>query len=260
MSVYAWPVAYTLFAWWFSTGLILLLDGLPRRTYRWSLLGSVGLAVLAVVLLGREKMDTSPGGAYLAFTCALLIWGAIEMSFLTGFVTGPRRHACVPGCSGPRHFRHAVAAILHHELAIVACAGIVAAVTWHGANQTGLLTFLLLWAMRTSAKLNLFFGVRNTGIEFLPPHLTYLAGYFGRRRMNLLFPFSVTLATLVDGALVQAAVAPGAPAGVVASTTLLAALLGLAVLEHWFMVLPLPVAALWKWSLRGRRAAAGARS
>ena len=29
--------------------------------------------------------------------------------------------------------------------------------------------------MRTSAKLNLFLGVRNLSEEFLPPHLAYLA-------------------------------------------------------------------------------------
>ncbi len=260
MSEYGWPIAYTLFAWWFSTGLILLLDGLPRSTHRWSVAGSALLALAAVFLLGRGRMDTSAGGAYLAFTCALLVWGAIEMSFLTGYLTGPRQRACHPGCGGSRHFRHAVEAILHHELAIVACAVVITAVTWNGTNLVGLYAFLVLWAMRSSAKLNLFLGVRNTGIEFLPAHLAYLQSYFGQRRINLLFPFAVTIATLVDGALIRAAVAPGATTGDVVGITLVATLLGLAVLEHWFMVLPLPVAALWKWSLRGRRAENAARS
>lgn len=259
MSVYAWPIAYTLFAWWFSTGVILLLDGLPRRTHRWSLAGGTCLALLGVYLLGRDKMDGGVAAAYVSFTSALLVWGAIEMSFLTGTITGPRSHACGLGCRGLHHFRHAVDAILHHELLIIACGAVVTAATWGGSNLTGLYTFLILWAMRTSAKLNLFFGVRNTGIEFLPDHLTYLQAYFGRRRINLLFPFSVTIATLVDGVLIQQAVAPGATPGEIVSTTLLATLLGLAVLEHWFMVLPLPVTALWKWSLRGRRANAAPR-
>ena len=34
------PVLYTLFAWWFSTGVILYLDGLPRHTFRWTLNGA----------------------------------------------------------------------------------------------------------------------------------------------------------------------------------------------------------------------------
>ncbi len=33
----------------------------------------------------------------------------------------------------------------------------------------------MLWAMRQSAKLNLFLGVRNLSDELLPPHLRYLA-------------------------------------------------------------------------------------
>ena len=36
-----------------------------------------------------------------------------------------------------------------------------------------------------------------------------------------------------------------------------AALLSLAVLEHWFLVLPLPSAAMWSWSLRSRAPPAG---
>jgi putative photosynthetic complex assembly protein 2 len=38
------PVLYTLFLWWFSTGLIVWLDGLPPRTFRWSLTGATILA------------------------------------------------------------------------------------------------------------------------------------------------------------------------------------------------------------------------
>jgi putative photosynthetic complex assembly protein 2 len=37
------PVLYALFLWWFSTGLILYLDGLPRRSFRWSMLVATGL-------------------------------------------------------------------------------------------------------------------------------------------------------------------------------------------------------------------------
>ena len=61
--------------------------------------------------------------------------------------------------------------ILYHELAIVATALAVVAVTWGGANQVGTWTFLLLWAMRLSAKLNVFLGVPNLTEQFLPEHL-----------------------------------------------------------------------------------------
>ena len=48
------------------------------------------------------------------------------------------------------------------------------ALTRDGANQVGLWTFVILWAMRQSAKLNVFLGVRNLSEEFLPEHLRYL--------------------------------------------------------------------------------------
>ena len=40
----------------------------------------------------------------------------------------------------------------------------------------------------------------------------------------------------------------------VTSLSLCAGLLSLAVLEHWFLVLPLPFEALWNWGLRSRAA------
>jgi putative photosynthetic complex assembly protein 2 len=42
------PVLYTLFLWWFSTGLIVWLDGLPQRTFRWSLGAATLLATAAL--------------------------------------------------------------------------------------------------------------------------------------------------------------------------------------------------------------------
>lgn len=37
MAQYGYPALYALFVWWFSTGLIILLDNLPARTFRWSM-------------------------------------------------------------------------------------------------------------------------------------------------------------------------------------------------------------------------------
>ncbi len=71
--------------------------------------------------------DTSVTGAYTAFTCGVLIWGWLEISFYMGYVTGPRTHHCDHGCSGWRHFGHAIQASLYHEIAVLllaaACRG-----------------------------------------------------------------------------------------------------------------------------------------
>lgn len=254
------PAAYTLFLWWFSTGLILWLDGLPRGTFRWSMLGATGMALAGLWGLTASADDTTALGAYCGFTCGLLVWAWVETSFLTGFLTGPSREPCPPGCAGWPRFRRAVMAILHHELAILGAGAVVLAATWDAPNQVGLWTYVTLWVMRQSAKLNIFLGARNLNEQFLPDHLRYLATFFARRPMNLLFPFSVTISTIVCVLLFQAAAAPGADAFARTGLTLLGVLLALAVLEHWFLVLPVPAERLWEWGLasRRRRQAAGA--
>jgi putative photosynthetic complex assembly protein 2 len=112
-----------------------------------------------------------------------------------------------------------------------------------------------LWLMRQSAKLNIFLGVRNLNEGFLPPHLRYLQTYFRRQRMNLLFPLSVSVSTGFAVALWRAAIAQADTGHDATRLTFLAALMSLAILEHWFMVLPLPSEALWKWGMRSHVAA-----
>lgn len=250
----AMPVAVATGVWWLSTGLVLLLDGLPRASFRWSLALSSVLALGAMVGLAHTAHSTSVGAAYFAFLCALALWAWHELSFLTGWVTGPSKQALPAGQRGWPRFRHAVRAILWHELGIVACGVAVLAISWGQPNAVGAWTFLVLWIMRTSAKLNLFLGVRNLSEEWLPEHLAYLGSFFRRRRMNALLPFSILGAGWVMALLVDSATAPGLNDAAVAGLMLTAALLGLAILEHALMVLPLPTSAttgaLWGWAMR----------
>jgi putative photosynthetic complex assembly protein 2 len=249
------PVLFALFVWWFSTGLILLLDSLPRTTFRWSLVLSSVLAAGALLGLAHTADQTTTAGVYCAFTCALLVWGWHELSFLTGWITGPRKQASPEGTVGWPRFVHAVQAILWHELAIIGMGLTIVTITWDQPNQIGTWTFLVLWVMRTSAKLNLFFGVRNLSEEFLPEHLKYMQSFFRRRAMNLLFPFAVTAATIVATLMVAAALDPATPQALSAGLILVTTMLGAAILEHWLLVLPLPATALWKWAMRSPDAA-----
>jgi putative photosynthetic complex assembly protein 2 len=237
---YVLPLVFTVFVWWFSTGVILYLDGLPRRTFRWTMLGTTVVFGFALWGLWFSSARTTVDAAYCGFTCAILIWAWQEVAFLLGYATGPRKGPCPEGAVGWRRARFAFEAVMHHELVLVVLAAAVLAVSWNQPNQTGLWTYVVLWTMRQSAKLNVFLGVRNLNADFLPDHLKYLQTYFMRARMNPLFP------------LWQAALAPGAGAFEVASTTLVACLLSLAILEHWLLVLPLPAEALWKWGMRSR--------
>lgn len=260
MSDLALPVLYTLFAWWFSTGVILYLDGLPPRTFPLTLQGATLVLGAALYALVHTRNDTSVAGAYCAFTCALLVWAWQEVAFLLGVVTGPRRTACPPGVVGWPRFVYALQAVLYHELALIVLAIGVVACVGPGENRVGIWTFMTLWIMRQSAKVNIFLGVRNLGEGFLPPHLRYMASYFKRAPMNVLFPISVTLSTgaaiLVWWHLATGTLSAFETAGLALVGTMLA----LGALEHWLLVLPLPTEALWKWGMKShvRTAAAPA--
>lgn len=252
MAQYGWPILYSVFVWWFSTGAILYLDLRPRHTFRWSMLGATVVFTVALYGIAATADQTTVSAAYCAFTCGLLAWGWQEISFYMGFVTGPRRVACAEDCRGWKHFVHAVETLLWHELSIIATAAVIAYLTWNAPNQVGFWTFTILWIMRTSAKLNVFFGARNLSKEFLPAHLRYLSAYLNERPMNLFFPVSVTLGTIATAMLIDRAGADAVSPADAAGYTFLATILGLAVLEHWLLMLPLPVSAPWNWSLKSR--------
>jgi putative photosynthetic complex assembly protein 2 len=256
---YGLPVLYTLFVWWFSTGVILYLDGLPRATFKWSMAGATVVLAAALYGLRISSADSTVAGAYVAFTSSVLVWGWLEMSFLMGFITGPWRAACPAGARGWTRFRFALRTILHHELALIVAALVVFVLTRDGANQAGWWTYVILWAMRQSAKLNVFLGVRNLSEEFLPVHLRYLETFFARKAMNPLWPVTSVAATVVAVRLWQRAGAADAAAFDAAAFSFLATLLTLAVVEHLFMVLPLPATALWKWGLRSHKESAARR-
>jgi len=242
---------YVIAAWWGATGLILFLVRRPGQTFARTLaIGSV-LAGLAIVLLHWSSQRATVGASCMAFGATLVIWGWLEMSFLLGAVTGPRRAACAAGCHGAGHLRHAIEAILYHELATIGAAAAVIALTWQAPNQTGLWTFLLLWGMRISAKLNLFLGVPNTGEIMLPAHLQYLAGFFRRRKLNLLFPVSVGITTLLCVQLIGAAWSAPAWDSGAGELALLATLAVLAWIEHWMLILPMRADAPWRFTRAG---------
>jgi len=249
MSGLVAPVLFSLFVWWLSTGVIFCAGAYGRRTMRWSMAVASLATVAAVVGLYVTRNDTTIAGAYCAFASALMIWGWHEMSFLFGYVTGPRRQACPPDARGWRRFLAASEVLIYHELAIAWTVVGLIWLTWGASNQLGIQLLLLLWGMRISAKLNLFLGVPNFSEEFLPKRLHYLSSYFAKRRMNALFPVSVAAGTALAVVLLSAAATASATPFEAAGYALLGTMAALATIEHWFLVLPLPDAALWRWLL-----------
>jgi len=244
------PIAFAIVVWWLGTGVILYLDGLARSTFRRSLIWTTAIACISVVGIIITKEMHSVFAAYVSFTCGLVIWGWLEMAFLMGFLTGPRRVACTAERFGWERTVQAIQTILYYEVAIIFTGAILLATSWNAPNQIGAWTFFLLFAMRLSAKLNVFLGVRNLSEEFLPKHLRYLATYFTRKNMNPFFPFSMGASIIVFGLLIEAMTDPSRQPFETTAHAFVATLMCLAILEHVFMVMPLSLSGLWRWSLR----------
>ena len=239
-----------IFLWWLTTGAILF--AVTRLAGHRLALGaaSAGLLAIGLVMLHAVSDDVTANSAYLSFVAALAIWGAVEISFLGGLITGPNRSEMPAQFTGLRRFWSATRVVLWHELFILGLGFLLIIAFAQGPNQIGLLTYGILWLMRLSAKLNLYLGVRNTGERLLPAHLRYMSSYFAHRPMNLLFPFSITLGTILTALLFHKAFAAGADAHQATGFMLVATMASLAVIEHWFLMLPLPLEALWRWGLK----------
>ena len=191
MAVHVLPVLFVIAAWFVSTGVVIALDRLPVATFRYSLGGMALVAGGGLWLAGHVATDASAHGAYLGFAAALAVWGWHEMSFLMGVVTGPRRAPLPHGATGWTRFRLAAATLIWHEIALALTALAMLALTWGAPNQVAAIAFAVLFVMRISAKLNIFLGVPNLTVDFLPVQLAYLKSYFRVAVFNPLFPVSV---------------------------------------------------------------------
>jgi putative photosynthetic complex assembly protein 2 len=239
------PVVVTAFAWWFSTGLILLLVRRPRASHSFWLWVYAGIALLAGWGIWASAQTVTNNSVYCGFVCAVLIWGWHEASFLMGKITGPRPHACPPEAKGWRRFGYATATLIYHEVALFLTLIGIGLLTWSTPNQIGFWIFGLLFAMRLSAKFNIFLGVPNLTDEFFPAHLEHLKSYLPKRSMNPLMPVSL-LACL--GLAIWLWQRPTSSDGAQTALAIVFTLTCLGLLEHLFMITPLPDAALWRWA------------
>jgi putative photosynthetic complex assembly protein 2 len=247
-----WTAALlALFIWWFATGAILFVVKRADRGGGTRMSGrccsgcrSCSRASRVHGIAGRHDV----AGVYWGFLSALAIWGWIELAFLSGVVTGPNRYDCPIGAPEWERFLRAWGTIAYHEILLAATLGLMAWASWGAENIFGFWTFAVLFFARVTAKLNLFFGVPKINTEFLPDPLRHLPSHFRVSKMNAFFPFSVTLLTFALACWFERLYAVDDPAALV-GFALLAAMTALALLEHWFMVLPLPDEKLWRWMI-----------
>lgn len=251
MDFWVFPILFVTVTWFFATGAVLWLDRRPADSWAGSLLVATAISGFAfgAVLIAREQVSVL--STYVAFLAGILLWAWHEMSFLMGFVTGPRRVAMEAGATGWRRFRLATAVLIHHEVAIAGTAVALLLVTWGHPNAIAAHVFVLLFALRLSTKLNIFLGVPHFSDEMLPGHLHYLRSYYGAARTNPLLPLSAVAVAGLTVLLAWGATA--APSESAANGfALLAVLAGLGVVEHMFLMLPVRDNALWRWAMRAR--------
>ncbi len=244
------PMLYALAVWWLGTGIVLTVVRRRIETHRASLAIGLSLAMAALVVIAATAQGTTALSAYAGFTGAIVVWGFIELTFLTGLITGPNKANAAPDAAA--RFRPAVAALIHHELALAA-GGIAILIAAGGAiSAVAVATYALLWIMRLSAKLNLFLGVPQLHDELLPAPIVHLRSHFRRGPISARLVLSIVVSLCGAAWLIWLAIASNAPA-VSTAHALLATLLLLAALEHVFMLVPIPLMKMWDWNKRRAR-------
>ena len=239
---------FAVFCWWLGTGAILWLVRLPTSTFRWSMFCLSFLLGLSLWTASLSMRSHSVTNAYIGFVSVIAMWSWHEMAFLTGWLAGPRRTPLDPGLGLNKRFGQSVMALLYHEVALLFNFGVLLALQQGQPNHVALCTFALLWCMRLSAKLNLFFGVPQVGEQYLPVHLRYIGSYFKSGRVSPFFFFTMALSVVVWSWMVWELLT----GAVIINTgwVLLSSLLGLAIIEHVLMVFALPLQRLWGWAMK----------
>ncbi|MEZ4581718.1 MAG: DUF3623 family protein [Caldilineaceae bacterium] len=173
-SLYLAPALYSLFLWWFLTGLIMAFYGREPGTVRWAFVGATAVLLLAAVGVVVTRVHAHRSRLRRAYLWHAG-WAWLIAGYYLGYVTGPD----VAGLSQPpravrdsgARLRLAFQASLYHELLVLAVCLLLVWLTRSSANRLALWTFLALWIMHGISKLNVLFGVRNFHIEWLLRHM-----------------------------------------------------------------------------------------
>ena len=106
------PAAFAMLLWWAGTGVILVLDGL-RRGFQWTARRNAAAGRWPVWPSRARRVSARLH--YIAFTCAILVWAWIEVTFLTGMLATPepRRRARATGARSGRRSRRSCGTARH---------------------------------------------------------------------------------------------------------------------------------------------------
>lgn len=232
--------------WWTATG---VLYALQRNAWTRGLAFVGALACLGVAarLLLASRNDTSAVGGLRAFFAGALAWTGIITFFFEGWVVGPPVQALGDATRGWAGAWAAIVATWHWEaMALVALAAVAVGVRDAG-NRLALWTLLLFWGAHQSAKLNLFFGVVNSGAEIFPPYLSHLVRYFGPPENSPLLWITIAGYTALAAVMPwpRASYGPGQRM----QRVVIGSVAALAAIEHAFLATRIPFM-LWELFVR----------
>ena len=243
-----WPaLATAVSSWWLLTGLALLLAHQSGQRARTGFILVSVLALAALLLVPFNASLNTPMAAAIGFILGLIIWCWLEISYLLGYVNGPNHQPCPPQFTIWDRFKGAVSTTIYHEACVVGAVACLALISVTEPNPTAFYTVTVLWLMRWSAKLNLFFGVRAFNERWLPDHLNYLVSYLRTERLSAFLPISTAIGFFVTYLIFKSAAnVPDLTQQL--SLYLVGSLMLLASIEHLFLMFPVNEAALWRWA------------
>lgn len=182
--------------WWLATGLIVAVER-NDTTRLIGVITATWLLLVAVVLAWRVRHDTTPRGAVVGFLAGALVWLWLSSLFYAGVIVGPSVSVSPDlgqAPSWPLAFR-AIVATGWHDLLTIAVLGAIYLLP--ARNVTAWQVLGLFWVVQQAAKLNVFLGVPNAGVRFLPPKLVFLTAFFGPPHFTPWLALSIVVAALV---------------------------------------------------------------
>lgn len=218
--------------WWAATGVTLAMQRSAFASVA-SVTTATVFALVGCLLIVKSRDETTVRGARLAFLGSGLIWWFCSTLFYAG--VGIRISDSIQ--TGPRSLALALQAIeatVRPDLVGVFALILAAVLVRRKPNRTAFWTLLVFFGTLQTAKINVFMGVRNSGVDWLPEHLVGLSRFFGPPQNSPLLPVTiVALAAcfLVTGAMSRAATSAFGKHMLM----MLSLLLGLGLLEHVFL-------------------------
>ncbi len=249
MSEILIPVVFVIVAWWASTGAVLWLARGLDKQMNFRLIGMTVLCALGFAGVMVASAESGLWTVYLAFISAIAIWAWVEFTLLSGMITGNRAEACPEDISEWKRFRLAFHTIAHHEYALVMMLTSLAFLDTNIGSGMAIKTFALLWVLRLGAKLTMFSGAPELSTNMMPERLTYMTTYFRHDRISAAFWLSLGFCGVFFAAGLYALLNVNYEVTIQAQVIMLTTLVGLAIVEHLFMVLPVPDSKLWSWAM-----------